>query len=213
MSLVEAAISAFLQAAVLGGIPFLGYLTYQKWRHKRTFREIAGRAGLQVGVPRYLVYSLAFALLGVIIIWLWSPPLEPLIRQGSAERQFVGLGLGMQAITRAFLYGGVQTGFTEELLFRGLIAGSLSRHLPVLWANVSQAFIFFLPHLLILLMMPEMWPVLPLVFVGALVFGWIRIKSGSIVGSWLMHASGNVSMALMVAARTSPWAAARTETR
>ena len=203
MSLVDVAISAFLQAAVLGGIPFLGYFTYQKWRHKRTFGEIARRAGLQVGEPRYLVYSLAFVLLGVIILWLWSPSLEPFTRQGSAQRQFVGLGLSMQAITRAFLYGGVQTGFTEELLFRGLIAGSLSRRLPILWANVSQAFIFFLPHLLILTVMPEMWPILPLVFLGALVFGWVRIKSGAILGSWLMHASGNVSMALMVAIRTS----------
>ena len=103
----------------------------------------------------------------------------------------------------AFLYGGVQTGFAEELLFRGLIAGSLSRRLPVVWANVLQAFIFFLPHLLILLVMADMWPILPLVFVGALLCGWVRIKSGSILGSWLMHATGNVAMALMVAIRTA----------
>jgi membrane protease YdiL (CAAX protease family) len=51
--------------------------------------------------------------------------------------------------------------------------------------------------------MPEAWPILPLVFAGALLFGWVRIKSGSILGPWLMHASGNVTMALMVAARTS----------
>ena len=56
----------------------------------------------------------------------------------------------------AFLNGAVQTAFTEELLFRGLIAGSLSRRLPVLWANLAQAAIFFLPHLLILLVVPEM---------------------------------------------------------
>jgi membrane protease YdiL (CAAX protease family) len=201
--MVDVALSAFLQALVLGGIPFLGYFVYQRWRHKRTFGEVARRAGLQVGEPRYLAYSLAFALLGVVIIWFWSPPLEPFIRQGSAQRQFVGLGFSGQAVTRAFLYGGVQTAFTEELLFRGLIAGSLSRRLSILWANVSQAFIFFLPHLLILTLMPEMWPILPLVFLGALVFGWVRIKSGSILGSWLMHASGNVTMALMVAIRTS----------
>jgi membrane protease YdiL (CAAX protease family) len=41
------------------------------------------------------------------------------------------------------------------------------------------------------------------VFVGALVLGWIRIKSGSIIGSTLIHASGNITMALMVAIRTS----------
>jgi len=41
------------------------------------------------------------------------------------------------------------------------------------------------------------------VFLGALYFGWIRIKSGSILGSWLMHASGNITMALIVAVLTS----------
>jgi membrane protease YdiL (CAAX protease family) len=84
-----------------------------------------------------------------------------------------------------------------------LIAGSLSRRLPFIWANVIQASIFLLPHCLILLVMAEMWPVLPLVFLGALLFGWVRIKSGSILGPWLMHGAGNVTMALTVAVRTS----------
>ncbi|PYR63326.1 MAG: hypothetical protein DMF91_03755 [Acidobacteria bacterium] len=203
MSLVDAALSAFLQAAILGGVPFLGYVIYHKRRHKRTFGEIARRAGLQLGERRYIVYSLVFALAGTLALVIWSPPVEVFTRQGSAQRQFVGLGFGMRAITMAFLNGVVQTGFTEELVFRGLIAGSLARRLPIVWANVSQAGIFLLPHVLILKFAPEMWPILPVVFAGALVFGWIRIKSGSIVGSWLMHASGNVTMALMVASRTS----------
>jgi len=200
---VNAAISAVVQLALLGGVPFLGYWFYQRRRHKRTFRETARRAGLQLGEPRYLVYSLAFALAGVVILVLWSPPLEPLMRQGSAQRQFVGLGLGVRAITLAFLNGVVQTALAEELLFRGLIAGSLLRRLPLAWANLVQALIFLVPHFAILLIAPEVWVILPVVFAGALVFGWIRIKSGSIIGPWLMHASGNVTMALMVAVRTS----------
>lgn len=203
MSLVDASLSAFFQVTLLGGVPFLGYFIYHKWRHRRTFGEIAGRAGLQLGEPRYLFYSLAFALVGVVILVLWSPPLEVFTRQGSAQRQFVGLGLSMPAITRVFLNGVLQTGFAEELLFRGLIAGSLSRRLPLVRANLSQALIFLLPHLLILRVIPQMWPILPLVFAGALFFGWVRIKSGSIIGSWLMHASGNVTMGLMVAIQTS----------
>jgi membrane protease YdiL (CAAX protease family) len=51
--------------------------------------------------------------------------------------------------------------------------------------------------------MPEMWGLLPLVFLGALISGWIRIKSGSIIGPWLMHASGNVTKALSIAIRTT----------
>jgi membrane protease YdiL (CAAX protease family) len=74
------------------------------------------------------------------------------------------------------------------------------------WANLAQASIFLLPHFAILLVAPGtwVWGVLPIVFAGALLFGWVRIKSGSILGSWLMHASGNITMALMVAARTAP---------
>jgi membrane protease YdiL (CAAX protease family) len=203
MSLVDAAISAFLQVAVLGGVPFLGYFVYQRRRYKRMFREIASRAGLQRGEPRFFVYSLAFAVVGVIVLIIWSPPLEPLTRQGSAQRQFVGLGFGVPAVTLAFLNGAVQTAFAEELLFRGLIAGSLSRRLALGWANLAQASIFFLPHLAILLFAPELWGILPVVFAGALLVGWVRIKSGSILGPWLMHASGNVTMALMVAIRTT----------
>jgi len=200
---VDAAASAFLQVILLAGVPFLGYCMYQKWRHKRPFSEIARRAGLQSCASRYLVYSAAFALAGVLLIVIWGPPLEPLTREGSAQRQFVGLGLTVPAVMRAILYGAVQTAFAEELLFRGLIAGSLARRLPVLWADVFQALIFLLPHLLILLVAPEVWGLLPLVFVGALLFGWMRIKSGSMIGPWLMHASGNVTMALSVAIRTA----------
>lgn len=158
---------------------------------------------MQRGETRYLAYSVVFAILGVTALIVWSPPLEPLTRQGSAQRQFVGLGLSVYTIALAFLNGAVQTAFTEELLFRGLIAGSLSRRLSLGWANLAQAFLFLLPHFAILIFAPEVWGILPLVFTGALLWGWIRIKSGSILGPWLMHASGNVTMALIVAIRTS----------
>jgi membrane protease YdiL (CAAX protease family) len=98
----------------------------------------------------------------------------------------------------------VTTGFAEEFLFRGLIAGSLSRRLSLLWANVCQALIFLAPHLLVLRVMPELWPVIPIVFLGSLFFGWVRIKSGSILGSWLIHAAANVTMCLSVSSRTAP---------
>jgi len=71
------------------------------------------------------------------------------------------------------------------------------------WANAVQALIFLLPHLLLLRLMPEMWGMLPVVFVGAFFLGWVRIKSGSILGSWLIHASVNVAMCLSIAVRTA----------
>jgi membrane protease YdiL (CAAX protease family) len=203
MLLANAALSAVLNLLVFAGLPFFAYFVYQKWRHKRAFGEILRRAGLQLGAGRYLAYSAAFACAGVAILVLWPPPLDPLLRKGSPQRPFVGLGLGGPAVLMALLYGVVQTGFPEELLFRGLIAGSLSRRLPLLWANLGQALIFFIPHLLVLTVMPEMWGILPIIFVVALICGWVRIKSGSIFGSWLLHAAGNVAMCLSVAVRTA----------
>ena len=203
MLLANAALSALVNLLVFAGLPFFAYFVYQKWRHKRAFGEILRRAGLQLGAGRYLAYSAAFACAVVPILVLWPPPLDPLVRKGSPQRQFVGLGLGGPAVLMALLYGVVQTGFPEELLFRGLIAGSLSRRLPLLWANLGQALIFFIPHLLVLTVMPEMWGILPVIFAGSLLLGWVRIKSGSIFGSWLMHASANVAMCLSVAIRTA----------
>lgn len=202
MLLANAALSALLNLVVLAGLPFLVYRGYQKWRHKRGFRETARRAGLQLGAGRYIGYSLAVALATVALLVIWPPPLEPFVREGSPQRPFVGLGLGGQAIAMALLYGVVKTGFAEELLFRGLIAGSLARRLPSVWANLLQALLFLAPHLLVLRVMPEMGWILPLVFAGALFAGWVRIKSGSILGPWLIHASANVMMCLSVAART-----------
>ena len=201
--LANAALSALVNLLVFAGLPFFAYFVYQKWRHKRAFGEILRRAGLQLGGGQYLAYSAALACAGVAIVVLWPPPLDPLVRKGSPQRPFVGLGLGGPAVLMALLYGVVQTGFPEELNFRGLIAGSLSRRLPLLWANLGQALIFFIPHLLVLTVMPEMWGILPIIFAFALFCGWVRIKSGSILGSWLIHASGNVAMCLSVAIRTA----------
>ena len=98
---------------------------------------------------------------------------------------------------------GSKTGLPEEVLFRGLIAGALARRLPLLWANVLQALIFTAPHGLLLLIMPERWGLLFIIFAGSLVAGWMRIKSGSFFAPWIMHASGNVATGLIVAMGTA----------
>ena len=203
MPLADAALAALLNVVVLAGVPFLVYFAYHRLRHRRGLGEVARRAGLQIGEPRYLGYSLAAAAVVVVALVVWAPPVEPFLRPGSPQRAFAGLGLGPTAILLAVLYGVVKTGFAEEFLFRGLIAGSLGRRLPVPWANLAQAVIFLLPHLLVLRVMPEMWWVLPLVLAGALFGGWVRLKSGSIHGPWLMHAAANVTISLSVAARTA----------
>jgi len=198
---LSAALSALLQAVLLGGVPFLLYYLWQRRYRQRTFLEAARRAGLQLGDPRYLAFSLLFAAIGIAAQIAWPPPLEAISRKGTMYHSFAGAGIGPETIAAALLCGVVQTGFTEELLFRGLLAGSLSRRMSLPWAVLVQALIFLLPHLGILFVAPELWYMLPFVFVMMLLMGWVRIKSGSILGSWLIHASGNVATALLVARR------------
>jgi membrane protease YdiL (CAAX protease family) len=201
--LVDAALSALINLLLLGGVPFLAYYLWQRLRNRGGLEETAARGGLQRCDTRYLAYSAAFAVATVAILVLWPPPLAPFTRAGSPQQPFVGLGLDGPAVPMALLYGVVKTGFPEELLFRGLITGSLARRLPLLWANLVQALIFLVPHLLVLRVMPELWGILPVVFGAALVLGWVRIKSGSILGPWLIHAAANVTICLSVAIRST----------
>ena len=73
----------------------------------------------------------------------------------------------------------------------------------MIWANLVQATIFLLPHLLLLRIMPEIWPILFLIFAGGLLKGWLRIKSGSILGPWLIHPTANIATCLNVAIQTA----------
>jgi CAAX protease family protein len=200
--LLSAALSALVNLVIFAGLPFLAYWAYER-RRRRSFDEIAQRAGLHLGDGRYFVCSLVFAVAAVAVLMAWPPPLDTLLREGSPQRSFQGLGLSATAIVMALLYGVIKTGFTEELLFRGLIAGSLSRRLSPASANLGQALVFLLPHLLLLRTMPELVRLLPVVFAGALFLGWVRIKSGSISGPWLVHASLNVGTCLSVAIRSA----------
>jgi membrane protease YdiL (CAAX protease family) len=200
--LLNIALSALANVIVLGGVPLLAFALYHKWRNRARFPEALAWAGLQRGDTRYVWICAAAALLVIAALIVWPPPLEPLTREGSAQRRFAGLGLNPRSVTAALLYGVVQTGFSEELLFRGVIPGALARILSERWTNLVQAVIFLIPHLLIVMIMPEVWPILLLVFGGALFTGWARLRSGSVLGPWLLHASANVTVALSVAARS-----------
>jgi membrane protease YdiL (CAAX protease family) len=67
-----------------------------------------------------------------------------------------------------------------------------------------QATVFLLPHLLILTVAPDLWPMLPIIFAGSLVVGWIRIRSASIMGPWIVHAAANITVALSLASAPAP---------
>jgi hypothetical protein len=65
--IVDSATTAVIQFILLAGLPFLGYFIYQRRRYNRSFSDTLKKAGLQRCPGRYLAYSIAFAVAGVII--------------------------------------------------------------------------------------------------------------------------------------------------
>lgn len=159
--------------------------------------EISRRLGLTLGAGRFYGHALAIALpfsLLAISISSWTSGFK-----GSMIAPFVGAAPTREIVASALIYGFLATGFPEELLFRGLIGGALFRRMAFWKANLLQAAIFMMPHLLILLIAPSLWPlaiVLPLAL--GLANGWLRQKSGSIGPGVLLHAIPNIAGALAV---------------
>jgi uncharacterized protein len=119
---------------------------------------------------------------------------------GNASRSATGGELAAILAIRAL----VQTGLTEELVFRGLIGRNLIRRWGFAAGNSVQAACFGLLHLLLLL--------LPAATVGAVaawvlvtaatgwLLGWVnhRYASGSILPGWAMHGGGNLAAYLIL---------------
>jgi membrane protease YdiL (CAAX protease family) len=196
--ILQLAINACVNLVLFVLLPVGGYVAVQKWRNGRTLRQSLTAAGFTIGPVRYLGYATALGAVVAAASWAWIPR-EVFLREGSPQAPFLGLGIGGEAIVMAVLYGVVQTGFTEEVLFRGLIGGAAMRRFGLWPGNLLQSAIFLAPHLLLLFLMPDSLGMMPIIFAGALVSGWLLHESGSFVGPWIIHAAANVTTCLVAA--------------
>lgn len=119
---------------------------------------------------------------------------------GTIGGQLQEQGLSAQLFVVILLTALIKTGFTEELIFRGLIAKRLINWLGFHWGNAIQAIIFGSIHLLIFAVPggPEPQFATVLIVLGLPGFaGWCmgyaneKFGGGSIVPGWFMHAGGN----------------------
>lgn len=188
---------AIVQNIVILGLPVILYAMAARSGVGLRLAEIRARLGLKIGNRRSYVLALAAAVpwsLIAIFITAWTSSFK-----GSTIALFVDAPPRLEVITGIICYGILGSSFPEELLFRGLIAGALFRRRPFWQANLLQAAIFTLPHLLILLKVPRLWLLatgVPLCL-GA-TCGWLRHSSGSILPAVIVHAASNIAAALAV---------------
>lgn len=72
----------------------------------------------------------------------------------------------------------------EELMYRGLILGGLSRHISFGWSNVIQAALFAISH--------DDPPRLPFYFAMGLLAGWLVKRTGALGPAIALHALNNL---------------------
>lgn len=109
------------------------------------------------------------------------------------------MDLGWMGVISALFYAFLQTGFSEELLFRVLIGRKLIARLGWMCGNIVQAFVFAAVHILLLWGAKESFGIEVYVFsfVVPFLFGlyaiWLNSKSreDSIVPSIFAHGLGN----------------------
>ena len=195
--LLEGWMSATLQVLAAGAAVaiarFRGYTAHDLALSPRSFG-----AGLRLGA---LVSAVIAA--GVAIV-----ALVPFSRGFLDDERFADIAAGEVAYQVLFRIPFI-TALTEELLFRSVLLGVLLALLSVRSAVVVSAFVFGLWHVLTTIgdlsgndatqslgALEQAGSVVGVVLatsVAGLLFGWLRIRSGSVVAPWLAHIAFNAS--------------------
>jgi membrane protease YdiL (CAAX protease family) len=110
------------------------------------------------------------------------------------------LGLPLIALQRDMPWvapGNVLQAAAQELEFRGLLLGSLERVAPPWMANLGQALFFGLAHIAVQYEGPA-GPFVPVTIALGFVLGWVTQKTGSLWPAIIIHAVGDVAVAVAV---------------
>lgn len=199
MSIISALTSALLQLLLFGIIPFLWWLISA--RKKNSFFA-------WIGLYRPEIKRTKLFLLVVTLALLWIPVLAAIVLPSFvdsvdiAANQFAGAGLA--AIGPIILFAFIQTGLSEELLFRGFLTKRLSAWMGFPVGNIIQGLLFGLLHGVLFYQTAGLLGATLIVLLTSAV-GWLmgymneRLANGSIVPSWIVHGLSNFSVSLLAA--------------
>lgn len=198
MESASAVAAAVLQVLVFAVIPFVTYLaTRRRWRGFLRY------VGLRACSQPALLYALGvFLVTAAMLVVVYAVPSlrSATLAETSTAGQIAQLAITPASIFVIVVVSFIQTGLSEELLFRGFVAKRLIARLGFERGNALQSAVFVAPHLLLFLGLPgtevTWWAVVVVAGWAAAsgwLFGWLneRRGDGSIVPSWLAHGAGN----------------------
>ncbi len=128
-----------------------------------------------------------------LLAWLAMRIIPPELFQSEHVNvsSYTGTPKTMAGFLIIFLHEAFYVALGEEIFFRGWLGGWLNRRLGFVPGNTVQSFLFLLPHLMLLTISLQFWPILIPQFVAGWLQGWLRYKSDSILPSWLSHTLSN----------------------
>ncbi len=182
---------------ILFSIPSLIYFTIQTRRGEK-WRSVLKNLGLKGCSSAYYLEGVGIAAAVGALIWLVlrMVPSSVLVSPTVSVSAYAGWPLSLPSFTYALLREALYVALGEEILFRGLLGGHLERRYGFTKGNTMQAFVFLLPHLLLLLVSLSFWTVVVAQFLAGWAVGWLRSRSGSILPGWLAHSLMNALGAL-----------------
>lgn len=196
---IQVIINALVQVILFAAIPYLYWLI--KYRKEEKFLVWIGlKKAVFSSNKRALLFSvLSFAILlssGILLLSIIDD------KSILANAQFASMGLG--SILLVLVYAIVQTGLSEEVLFRGFLLKRFANRWGFVAANGIQASLFGLLHGVTLFQILTPFLVIVIIIFSALA-GWImgylneRIGNGSILPSWIIHSVMNITSSLLIA--------------
>lgn len=177
--------------AAIGSILASSLLVLAILFHKRAW-PLLGTGIWGIGRSIGLGVSIAVALRIVLRVYVLFVP-SAIAQQSAAAVPTVQIMLGLREhLGPLGLFGitAILVPIIEEMLFRGLLLQGLARHIPFVWANLIQAFLFAIAH--------QNLPLLPFYLGMAILAGYFARRSGGLLASIIMHATNNAAVCVAV---------------
>lgn len=142
------------------------------------------------------VKNLILSIAAIIVVCFLVGELAVWMRGDVAVAESAYKGMGLAALPSVLVYAYIQTGLSEEILFRGFLLKRLAAKFGFTVANIIQALIFGAIHLtmvwgqvgIIAGIVIVIYPMIP-----AVAFAYLNEKKadGSILPSWIAHGTLN----------------------
>jgi membrane protease YdiL (CAAX protease family) len=160
------------------GLVYVGFSRWvgvdlKKWWYDR--QKLARDIGW--GVLGIIIVQILTLVIGVALFMLFFPPEEML------PSQTIPTSVG--EVLLMLFFGFAIASFQEETMFRGFLQNVLTEKAGKWQGNVLQAAIFSIAHIGYYPLI--VWPLFILAFVLGIVFGWLKMKRGTLIVPGIAH--------------------------